>query len=147
MRPSMTPTCQHRRTVWITAIFALMLTAVIVYLYSQCAPRAAEGEDAVTPDPLGLLLIDVDAAAQSADFPVTESGVYVLAVAENSPAQRAGLRSGDRIVSLNGVRVLATGELYELLARVVEGDPVLLAGLRDGAEQTWALAPGVDAPD
>lgn len=50
--------------------------------------------------------------------------VTVLAVAEASPAQRAGLRVGDRIEKVNGSRIRRTTHVFDRLRSSREGDPV-----------------------
>ncbi len=50
-----------------------------------------------------------------------ESGALVLSVEENSPAKRAGLRSGDVIVSLEGQAVAGVDDLHRLLTEVRVG--------------------------
>jgi S1-C subfamily serine protease len=44
-----------------------------------------------------------------------ESGVVVISVAENSPAQRAGVREGDVIIELDGKAVAGVDDLHRLL--------------------------------
>ncbi len=44
-----------------------------------------------------------------------ESGVFVMSVADGSPAQKAGLREGDVIVALDGKPVAGVDDLHRLL--------------------------------
>ncbi len=137
----------RRGTVWIWVLFVLLLCCVAGYLYwayhGLGEPAQATSEPLSTPaegsDPLGMLLIDIITDEQAAEFSVQEHGVYVLAVSENSAAQRAGLRSGDRITALNGVEAYTAADLYDLLARVETGSPVLLTGERNDAERAWTI--------
>ena len=71
------------------------------------------------------------------DLPV--EGVIVSAVAANSPAARAGLRSGDIIVSLDGASLTSAGRLQELIREADVGQRVQLGILRDGRRQTITL--------
>jgi sigma-B regulation protein RsbU (phosphoserine phosphatase) len=58
--------------------------------------------------------------------------IYVHDVEKGSPAERAGLRAGDRIIGFNG-QLLATSRPYdEAYARGKPGDPVALTVLRAG---------------
>lgn len=142
------------RSTWIPAIFVALLCCIAGYLYcsyaSGSAPIPGGGAPAplpsAEPDPLGLLLIDVATPEQAEAYDVTECGVYVLAVSESSPAQRAGMRSGDRVTALNGVEVLTVADLYDLLSRVEEGEPTRLTVLRAGEERVWTLDAGDAAP-
>jgi S1-C subfamily serine protease len=44
-----------------------------------------------------------------------ESGVFVMSVADGSPAQKAGLREGDVIIALEGAPVAGVDDLHRLL--------------------------------
>ena len=55
--------------------------------------------------------------------------IVVTAVAPGSPAEESGLRSGDRILSVDGERVLTTGELVGLI-RGRAGEPIELNIMR-----------------
>jgi S1-C subfamily serine protease len=50
-----------------------------------------------------------------------ETGALVLSVEENSPAKRAGVRSGDIIVALEGQPVAGVDDLHRLLTEVRVG--------------------------
>ena len=54
------------------------------------------------------------------DLP-NESGALVLSVEENSPAKRAGLRSGDVIIALESQAVAGVDDLHRLLTEVRVG--------------------------
>jgi S1-C subfamily serine protease len=55
-----------------------------------------------------------------------ESGVFVMSVADGSPAQKAGLREGDVIIALDGKPVAGVDDLHRLLtdARVGVSSPL-----------------------
>jgi S1-C subfamily serine protease len=59
-----------------------------------------------------------------------ESGVVVLSSAENSPAQRAGVREGDVIVALEGHPVAGVDDLHRVLTEVRVGVGCSLTVLR-----------------
>jgi S1-C subfamily serine protease len=59
-----------------------------------------------------------------------ESGVVVLAVAEGSPAKKAGLREGDVIVALAGKPVAGVDDLHRLLTEAWVGVSSSLTVLR-----------------
>jgi len=59
-------------------------------------------------------------------------GVLLRDVAADSPASRAGLRAGDVLVRLAGLRVETVSDVHRLLVGDVIGAPLELAVLRDG---------------
>ena len=70
-----------------------------------------------------------------------KSGAYVYsergsAVAEGSPAAKAGLKDKDIITRVNDVAIGTNGALSTLLGEYTPGDTVTLTLLRDGKEQT-----------
>lgn len=100
---------------------SILLTAVLTTLLSACIPGAGAAE----PTSASLVAAAVqmsDAGPQHATAPPAEppsvrglgaiidtrstaaDGAPVLAVTPGSPAERIGLRTGDRLVSLNGQR-------------------------------------------
>ncbi|WP_461490206.1 trypsin-like peptidase domain-containing protein [Pontibacter sp. HJ8] len=64
--------------------------------------------------------------------PANVKGVYVLAVQPGGGAAEAGLKEGDIIQSIDGVRVISSAELSERVARHHPGDKIELSYLRDG---------------
>jgi len=69
-------------------------------------------------------------------------GVLVSSVEEDSPADKAGLKAGDVILSVGGEPVDGTGELA-LAVREAEQGPIAVGILRDRREQTVT----VDLPE
>lgn len=63
-------------------------------------------------------------------------GVLVREVNSGSPAEKAGLKSGDVITSLNGERIRSLGDLREKLAATREQKTIKLGVLRNKSEQT-----------
>ena len=61
------------------------------------------------------------------------SGVELTGLHEDGPAQRAGLRTGDVVVAIDGVEVNTLGGLLAEVGRQGVGDAVDLQMLRDGA--------------
>lgn len=66
-------------------------------------------------------------------------GVLVREVISNSPAEKAGVKSGDVIVSLNGERVRSLGDLHEKLAEKREEKTVKLGVLRNKSEMSLTV--------
>jgi serine protease Do len=73
---------------------------------------------------------------QLAGFFGASRGLLVSSVIDNSPAARAGLRTGDVITAVNGQRVDGRDDLVDVLARANDGDEVALSIVRDKREAT-----------
>lgn len=94
---------------------------------------------------LGVAHIGVTSeVAKKFDLPVTY-GAYITAeggegVTPGSPAERAGLRSGDVILKLNGKKIDAKHPLLSAISMHQPGDEVSVTYLRDGKEKTVSVA-------
>ena len=67
-------------------------------------------------DTWGMLLIDIAEQDAATFYHVDTLGVYVLTVDEKSMAYHAGVRPGDRLVSINGIAVQSASEWSDLPA-------------------------------
>lgn len=63
-------------------------------------------------------------------------GVYLSEVEEDSPAEKAGLKSGDVITEFNGEHVEGTVQFRRLIREIPAGHKVQITILRDGHSQT-----------
>jgi Do/DeqQ family serine protease len=67
------------------------------------------------------------------EFGLTDSnGALVAGVAQGSSAERAGIKTGDIITSINGVAMKGAGELRNAIGMLRVGDKVDIGLLRDG---------------
>jgi serine protease Do len=69
-------------------------------------------------------------------------GAIISDVTGDSPAEKAGLKPGDVVVSVDGHEVEDNGDLSSYIASKSPGTTVRLKVLRDGAEQTLAVKLG-----
>jgi serine protease Do len=100
----------------------------------------------VTRAYLGVGLQDVDRTlAEAYKLPKPE-GSLITQVTPGSPADKAGLKSGDVILKLNGVAILNTVELFSTLNRAVPGQTLNFDILRDDKRQNKS-ATLITAPD
>jgi S1-C subfamily serine protease len=81
--------------------------------------------------------------AREYDLPVN-AGAYVYAsgsnpVSSGSPADKAGLKSGDIITKVNDETVGTQGALSSILGEYKPGDKITVTYLRDGKEQTTTV--------
>jgi len=100
----------------------------------------AEGK--VTRAWLGVYIQDLTPGMEEEFGVAPGEGVLVAAVVEGSPADEAGLRAGDVIVSVDGVPVGSTDELQtEIMYRRV-GEEVEIGIVRDGQSLTLPVTLG-----
>ncbi len=69
-------------------------------------------------------------------FGAATGGVLVSSVTKESPAEKAGLRAGDVITTVNGTAVRDAGELVEELSEAKDGAEVSIGILRDKKAST-----------
>ena len=94
---------------------------------------------------LGVHLYDLD--AELADYFGTEEdgGALILSVVEGSPADEAGLRSGDVIVEMDEETILCADDVRELLSDFEERDEIEIVVLRKHKEQRFKVELGESA--
>ena len=73
---------------------------------------------------LGVSLVDVSDAQTAMQYGVNEKGVYISEVTSNSAASKAGLKSGDRIVSVDGTDVSSATDVKSAIEKKAVGDTV-----------------------
>jgi S1-C subfamily serine protease len=74
---------------------------------------------------------------------LTETGVVIMAVLPDTPAQKAQLQKGDVIQKINGVAIATATEVQELVEATQIGGLLELEVNRQGAIATIAVRPGV----
>ena len=99
----------------------------------------------VTRSYLGVMLQDIDRnLAESYNLPKPE-GSLVTQVTPNSPAAKAGFKSGDVILKFNGSAISRTSDLLNYLNRTLPNQVIQLQVLRDdkvrNISATWTTAP------
>ena len=80
--------------------------------------------------------------AQTAQLNVNAYGVYVVDVVQGGPADKAGLKAGDRIVSIDGTEIAQKDDLGTLMQQHTAGDTLSITVARDGQMQTVSLTLG-----
>ncbi len=79
---------------------------------------------------LGITVSNVSKEAQNFGIP---QGAAVQAVAEGSPAENAGLRTGDIITQVNETPIASNGELVSYISAAAVGDSMELSVYRQGS--------------
>ena len=91
---------------------------------------------------MGITYIAVTDAQTAAQFNVNAYGVYVVDVVQGGPADKAGLKVGDRIVSIDGTEIAQKDDLGTLMQQHTAGDTLSITVARDGQMQTVSLMLG-----
>lgn len=134
---------------WSFAIIVLsialiaLITGVMIMLYQpqdhafpfQGTAMGQENDDCMG----GMVLLDIVDEEAFAFYHVNETGIYVLAVDENSEAYRAGIRSGDRIVSANDTVLDTSSQLITMQQTLLQGEGLSLS-LRRGPKHQSLVA-------
>lgn len=136
----------NRKRVFAAAAALLALTAA-AGLWARLNPRETSGavsaSDGSMPD---LVLIDISDQEAAASYHVETLGVYVLAVDQTSQAYAAGVRSGDRIVSANGVPVSTSNEFGTLRAQLEPSGELEMVLERGHGAESLTVTLVEDAP-
>lgn len=101
----MTETKQAKNAVILCVVMLFFCFGTLVIYLLSGLPSF---NDSAVGDGLGMVLIDIPDEEAAAFYHVSQFGVYVLSVDENSHAYEHGIRSGDRMVSVNGVSIIST---------------------------------------
>jgi regulator of sigma E protease len=91
-------------------------------------------EKTVTPEPTGLDQIGF------AGWAPKQKNVTITDIQPDMPAEKAGLKEGDRILALNGKPVPALAAMVESL-EVSKDQPIALTVLRNGEPKTFTVHP------
>jgi Do/DeqQ family serine protease len=83
---------------------------------------------------LGVQIKEIDAALAKDKNLKDLEGAYVDKVESNSAAENAGIKSGDVITHVNGVKIKTVAELQEQIGRYRPGDKISVELTRDNKE-------------
>lgn len=72
----------------------------------------------------------------------SEAGVYIYEVVKGSPASKAGIKVGDRLISLDGVEIKTTNDIILVRDSHKVGDKIECVVDRDGESRTLSLEIG-----
>ena len=91
---------------------------------------------------MGITYLAVTDAQTAAQLGVNAYGIYVVDVVSGGPADKAGLKAGDRIVSIDNTEVAQKTDLGTLMQEHSAGDALSITIARDGQMQTVSLTLG-----
>jgi len=119
---------------WSKMLWVACLTAGLGIGQIPSAPRAA-----VSPGSgsfLGVAIQEIGSGrARELKLP-DEAGVEVTRIAPDSPAEKAGIKTGDVIMQYNGQRVDGMDQFSHMVRETPAGRDVRIAIIRNGAPQT-----------
>jgi serine protease Do len=110
--------------------YRILSLAVIVVLAAAALTWAGARSSAW----LGVYTQAIDADLAEAFALTVDRGAIINEVVEDSPAEEAGLREDDIIVSLDGDRIRDDDDLIDLVTDHDPGDDIKLTVVRDGKE-------------
>lgn len=123
------------KTILITTLVAVLALGFSLASPAEAGKRSKKDSDTRSPW-LGVQIQTVNADLVERYDLETENGVYVDDVVENSPADDAGLRSGDIILEFNGAKLKSADELIDMVADGEPGDEITLLINRNGRTVT-----------
>lgn len=93
---------------------------------------------------LGVSLQDL--TSQLGDYFGVErgNGALVTKVAEDSPAEQAGLKAGDVIVAINGEETVDSRDVSDIVSEMAIDDEAKVTVIRDKAERVFSVTVGED---
>ena len=91
---------------------------------------------------MGITYLAVTDAQTAAQLGVNAYGIYVVDVVSGGPADKAGLKAGDRIISIDNTEVAQKTDLGTLMQEHSAGDTLSITIARDGQMQTVSLTLG-----
>lgn len=84
---------------------------------------------------IGVNLLDVSNVYTAMMYGLNSTGVYVQSVEEGSSAEKAGLKTGDRIVEFAGKNIMSFSEFKKELNKHEVGETVEIVVVREGREK------------
>lgn len=83
---------------------------------------------------IGITMVEITSDAQLKQYNLDEAGIYVYSVVSGSDAETAGIKSGDRLVSINGTKITDSEKAKSLIKDSKKGDKITIVVDRDGRE-------------
>ncbi len=99
----------------------------------------ANGEVTSRPT-LGVSLYNVEDEMTASQLGVDSTGVYIVQIVDGGAADNAGLRSGDRIVSVDGSEVSSASDVRTALNKHKIGESISITVERNGQTQDFDVA-------
>jgi serine protease Do len=127
------------------AVFGLVLAAAVTMVVATVVAQGPQNDQGGRRPK--VMMLDGRGAQIGVTVDEVAEGVRIEDVDQDSPASKAGLRSGDVVVEVDGERVRSARQFSRLIQESPEGRTVALGVMRDGKRQTIQVTPESDAFD
>jgi S1-C subfamily serine protease len=117
---------------------SVRIIAIAIAL-AGCGGGKAEAPPGSPTSMLGIKALDTPAPFAAAAKLDPPRGTFVLLVDRGSLAEKAGIKTGDIILTYDGIPVASTGALLGALARTPMGSTIKITFWRDGAERALEI--------
>lgn len=91
---------------------------------------------------MGIQMVEIRDAQTAFKYGVNDYGVYIYQVEDNSPAKHAGLRSGDRIIEIDGEEIETTQDVQSIVLEHKVNDKIKIKVVRDDKKETFTVTLG-----
>lgn len=85
---------------------------------------------------IGITMVQFDTDEEAAYYRLNGAGIYISSVSDGSPAAKAGLRSGDKILSINGENITDSGQVAAIRDQHKVGEVLRFVIERNGVQYT-----------
>lgn len=84
---------------------------------------------------LGVTLVDITDTWDAMMYKVDSRGVYIQSVEDGSDAKNAGIRAGDKIISIDDDKITSSSNVKEIIQEKYPGDKIIVVVMRNGREK------------
>jgi len=88
---------------------------------------------------MGISMQDIDSKLANEKNLGNNDGVYIADVVKDSPADKAGVKPGDVLLSINGIKVTSSPAVQELVNRYRPKDKISVEIVRDGKQKDLSI--------
>lgn len=85
---------------------------------------------------LGVTLIDISDSMKAMMYRLDSTGVYIQSVDDNSDAGKAGIKAGDRVISIDDKKIESGNDVKKAIQEKYPGDRISIKVMRNGREKT-----------
>lgn len=88
---------------------------------------------------LGITMLDVTDQYTLYRYNLKDYGVYISKITSGSDAEKAGLKSADRLITIDGVKINSSATARKQIQNHSVGDKITVVVSRDGTEMTFEI--------